>query len=140
MKKFFWIFLLSNVAFHLSWPFRHRALPLQCQMLVEGVLYALLTYWLLKKYKDDGEPLSRILFPWLFGFLWLELPLRIVDFWGGVGSLLHMITTPSMIALVVYCYKRQNFKLFCLLAFIWLLAVILVEYLWDSFVTLSFFN
>ena len=81
MKKFFWIFLLSNVTFHLSWPFRHQALPLQCQMLVEGVLYALLTYWLLKKYKDDGEPLLRIMFPLFLGFFWLELPLiRILDF------------------------------------------------------------
>ena len=132
MKKFFWIFLLSNVAFHLSWPFRHQALPLQCQMLVEGVLYALLTYWLLKKYKDDGEPLLRIMFPLFLGFFWLELPLiRILDFRESISTLLHEITTPLLIGAVVYCFKHQNWKLYHILFVIWMVIVIVGEHLWD---------
>ena len=131
MKKFFFIFLLSNVVFHVSWPFRTAWLPLQCQMLIEGVLYGLLTWWLLKKYKDDGEPLMRIMFPLFLGFLWLELPTRIIDFFGTISSLLHMFTTPLLIGIVVYCFKRQNWKLFCFLAVVWLLLVLFGEYLWN---------
>ncbi len=140
MKKFLYIFFLSNVVFHISWPFRVAWLPLQCHMLAEGILYGLLTWWLLKKYKDDGEPLERILFPLFLGFFWLELPTRILDFYGTISSLLHMFTTPLLISFIVYCFKRKGWKLLFSLTVIWILVVILGEYFWDIEIIPKFYN
>lgn len=138
MKKFFFIFLLSNVAYWIAALFRGYV-SITSSILVEGLVYFLLTWWLFKKYVLDNEPPIRILFPLLFGLFWLELPYRIIEILfndGGANTnftMLHLIMTPFVIMLSYHWYKHRNFIVLTIAALLWLIVTIIGNTYWMEF-------
>ena len=134
MKKFLFVFLCSNLVYWIPALYRGYV-SITSSVLIEGLVYFLLTWWLLWKFKDDGESIVRILFPLFLGLLWLELPYRIVGI-NDVESfftLFHLLTTPIAIILAVYWIKHHNYKVLSIGSLCWLLLAIVGNTYWMEF-------
>ena len=126
MKKFFFVFLCSNLAYWIAAIFRGYV-SVSSSIVTEGILYFFLTWWLLWKYKDDGESIVRILFPLFFGLFWLELPYRIYF------TMFHLLTTPIAIMLSLYGYRQRNYIVSIIGIVCWFLLALVGNVYWTEY-------
>lgn len=134
MKKFFFVFLCSNLAYWIAALFRGYV-SVSSSIVTEGILYFFLTWWLLWKYKDDGESIVRILFPLFFGLFWLELPYRIVGIndAGLYFTMFHLLTTPIAIMLSLYGYRQRNYIVSIIGIVCWFLLALVGNVYWTEY-------
>lgn len=132
-KRLLIIFLLSMLVFLLTcWTAKYA---IYAGGWTESVAYFVLTYILLEKYgkpQTFNVPIITIV---MFGRIFLELPIRILDFWNSLFSMfIPMIVIASIILAATY-YREKRYSVLILSVVILILLNTIGHHFWYDLVT-----
>lgn len=102
---------------------------------VETICYAILTIFLLKRYsQNENKKFFVITSGIMFGFVLLQLPVRIFNYSSCDISMLVMINTLIAIICTALCYYKKKVYLYVVSAMIIVLLNTIIHEAWlDSF-------
>lgn len=101
---------------------------------VESLGFFLLTYLLLEKLQNyDGLKVWSIALSIMAGRLLIEIPIRIFDFYGTLGSMLITVSCILAIILGTICYKIKGSYTFILSYIVLVLFNTAVVDFWEKF-------
>lgn len=129
-KHFGTVFAIS-LAVHLTLAWWLIAFDPYLACAGNAIIYFGLTWMCLEKFKDSEQNYTTgILTAIILGRIIAEVPIRISDFTGSMGSLMITVFTLVTILLSAVCHKERNTSVYALTIIVEILLISCAHHIW----------